>query len=94
MCIRDREYRAQYEHPIWQEYIEQGVKGGHDGIDWLVLDAFFDCLKTGAPMPIDVYDAASWMAITALSEESIQRGGAPVAIPDFTLGKWLDRRKK
>ena len=88
------EYRAQYEHPIWQEYIEQGVKGGHDGIDWLVLDAFFDCLKTGAPMPIDVYDAASWMAITALSEESIQRGGAPVAIPDFTLGKWLDRRKK
>lgn len=88
------EYRAQYEHPIWQEYIEQGVKGGHDGIDWLVLDAFFDCLKTGAPMPIDVYDAASWMAITTLSEESIQRGGAPVAIPDFTLGKWLDRRKK
>lgn len=88
------QYREQYEHPIWREYLNAGVKGGHDGIDWLVLDAFFQSLKEGTAMPIDVYDAASWMAVTALSEQSILQGGAPVAIPDFTLGKWLSEDKQ
>ena len=43
-------------------------------------------------IPIDVYDMASWMSITALSEESIAMGGHPVAIPDFTNGAWVTRR--
>ena len=34
------------------------------------------------------YDGAAWMAVTALSEESIAKGGVPVAFPDFTNGKW------
>ena len=40
-------------------------------------------------MAIDVYDAAAWMVVTCLSEESIAMGGAPVAFPDFTDGKWI-----
>jgi hypothetical protein len=40
-------------------------------------------------MPIDVYDAAAWMSISALTEESIANGGMPVSVPDFTNGKWL-----
>lgn len=81
-------YRAKYEHPVWKQYIEQGVQGSHSGMDWLEFQIFFDCLKEDKPMPIDVYDAASWMAITALSEQSIARGSAAVDIPDFTRGKW------
>jgi len=50
----------------------------------------YDALRKEKPMPIDVYDAASWMAITALSEMSIARGGAVVDIPDFTNGKWSE----
>ena len=42
-------------------------------------------------MPIDVYDMASWMSITALAEEAIALGGQAVAIPDFTNGKWIKR---
>ena len=42
-------------------------------------------------MPIDVYDMAAWRCISALSEQSIQKGGAAVAIPDFTNGKWIKR---
>lgn len=84
-------YREQYDHPVWKKYIEEGVKGGHDGMDWLVFRAFLDSVKNGAEVPIDVYDAAAWMCITALSEESIVMGGAPVAIPDFTNGLWLER---
>ena len=56
--------------------------------------AFVDCLLQGKEMPIDVYDAAAWMAITVLSEQSIQMGGAPQAIPDFTDGKWILREPR
>ena len=55
---------------------------------------FIDCIKKGEEPPIDVYDAATWMAITVLSEQSIALGGAPVAFPDFTEGKWLIREHK
>ena len=82
------EYTHEYEHPIWKQFLEDGVRGGHGGMDYLELKAFFDALRADAPMPIDVYDAASWMAITALSEISIANGSAPVEIPDFTSGRW------
>lgn len=81
-------YEEEYDHPIWKKYIAEGIKGGHDGMDWLEFETFFRCLREDAPMPIDVYDAASWMAVTALSEMSIAKGGAVVEIPDFTGGKW------
>ena len=86
------EYFDKYEHPLWRKYMAEGVRGGHDGMDWLVLSAFFEAAKAGTPVPIDVYDAAVWMSITCLSEDSIARGGAPVSIPDFTNGKWLERK--
>ena len=82
-------YTDEYDHPIWKKYIEEGVQGGHDGMDYLEFKFFFDALRNGKPMPVDVYDAASWMVITALSEVSIANGSAPVEIPDFTEGKWL-----
>ena len=86
-----KEYRDQYEHPVWQSYLKEGVRGGHDGMDWLVLRAFFESVKNGTPAPLDVYDAAAWMSITALSEQSVAMGGAPVAIPDCTSGQWTSR---
>ncbi|MDO4387478.1 MAG: Gfo/Idh/MocA family oxidoreductase [Eubacteriales bacterium] len=82
-------YRETYEHPLWQKFISDGVTGGHGGMDGLVYGAFFRCLQKGWPMPLDVYDAAAWMAITPLSEQSIALGSAPVEIPDFTSGRWL-----
>lgn len=84
-------YRDEYEHPIWIKYLSDGVREGHGGMDWLVIKAFFDALKENKPMPIDVYDMATWMAITPLSERSIQLGSIPVEIPDFTNGKWVLR---
>ena len=43
------------------------------------------------PESIDAYDTVAWMSIAPLSEESIQKQGAPVEIPDFTQGKWMHR---
>jgi len=84
------EYEEKYDHPMWKEYLNDGVRGGHGGVDMLIFKEFFDALREEKPMPIDVYDAASWMAITALSEMSIARGGAVVDIPDFTNGRWAE----
>ena len=84
-------YLEEYEHPLWKKYQQDGVHGGHGGMDFLVLSAFAESVKVGSQPPIDVYDAATWMAITCLSEESIALGSAPVAIPDFTNGQWIDR---
>ena len=88
-CVE--EYREAYDHPLWKEFLSDGVRGGHNGIDWLLMRAFIDAVKAGKSAPVDVYDAASWMAISTLSEQSIALGSAPVAIPDFTSGQWLLR---
>ena len=82
-------YREKYEHPIWKKYLDDGVRGGHDGIDYLVLNAFFDSIRYHHHMPIDVYDMASWISISALSEQSIATGGQPVPMVDFTGGRWV-----
>lgn len=84
-----KEYAKTYGHPLWKKYVEEGVKEGHGGMDWLVLRAFFESAKEKVDPPIDVYDAATWMSISTLSEDSIAMGGLPVAIPDFTRGKWV-----
>ena len=85
------EYRNKYEHPVWKQYIEEGVKEGHDGMDWLTFCDFVKFVQTGSEAPIDVYDMAAWMCITPLAEQSIAMGGQPVAIPDFTNGAWINR---
>ena len=84
-----KEYEQEYDHPVWKRYIAEGIQGGHDGMDWLEFQLFFEALQNDQPMPVDVYDAATWMAISVLSEISISRGGAVVEVPDFTCGKWL-----
>jgi hypothetical protein len=58
-------------------------------MDYLVQRSFIDAIKASRQTPIDVYDSVVWMAITALSEDSIACGSAPVPFPDFTNGKWI-----
>ena len=85
-------YLAKYEHPLWKKYSQDGIHaGGHGGMDYLVISAFVESVKLGEKPPIDVYDTAVWMAVTALSEQSIAMGSMPVPFPDFTKGMWIDR---
>ena len=76
-------YASEYDHEIWKKYLSDGLQGSHSGYDYLIYSDFFDCVKNNKPMPIDVYDAATWMCISPLSEKSIKNGGAPVEFPDF-----------
>ncbi len=84
-------YEEKYLHPLWQSY--DGA-GSHGGMDYLVISAFIECALENREPPIDVYDTATYMAITALTEKSIVLGGAPVAMPDFTNGRWYRRNKE
>lgn len=65
-----------------------------DTTAWIICACarWWRAFKRGLAPPIDVYDAATWMAITVLSEQSVALGGAPVAFPDFTGGEWIHRR--
>ena len=87
-------YGKEFDHPIWKKFEEEGIKGGHGGMDWLVQRAFVESAMAKTNPPIDVYDAAAWMCITTLSEESIAMGGKPMPIPDFTNGKWIKEKDK
>ncbi len=83
-----KNFRDEYESPLWTEFLASDITAGHGGIDHLVFEAFFKSVREQSAPPIDVYDMASWMCITTLSEQSVSMAGAPVPVPDFTNGKW------
>lgn len=85
----DEKWMAQYRHPLWRAYDEFGARGGHGGMDYLALRGFIESVQNHTPAPIDVYDTAMLMSITALSEQSVAMGGMLVPVPDFTNGKWI-----
>lgn len=85
-------FLKKYDHPLWKKYEQKAVGAGHGGMDFFLLNAFVESAKRNIAAPFDVYDAASWMAITPLSEQSISMGGQPMAFPDFTRGRWMKRK--
>ena len=86
------EWLDKYDHPLWVRWSKETQGAGHGGMDFFVIHAFIESLKRKAPTPMDVYDAAAWSAITPLSEQSIAEGNRNVEFPDFTKGKWKDRK--
>ena len=86
------EYEDKYLPECWKNITQEEIASGHGGMDVLMFKSFFEAVQAGKPMPLDVYDAASWMSISCLSEISIRCGGHPVEIPDFTRGNWIIRK--
>ncbi|MCD9032086.1 Gfo/Idh/MocA family oxidoreductase [Luteimonas sp. Y-2-2-4F] len=85
-------YAAEYEHPLWRRHADAAAGAGHGGMDYFVVRAFVEALKAEAPMPIDIYDAIAWSAITPLSEQSIAEGFRTLEFPDFTAGRYRSRK--
>ncbi len=81
-----KRYEKEYEHPLWQKWSKAASGAGHGGADYFTTRSFVEALRTGAPSPIDVYDAVVWSSIIPLSAASIEAGGKPVAFPDFMKG--------
>ena len=80
---------ARYKHPILLEVEEKAREvGGHGGMDFIMDYRLIYCLHHGLPLDQDVYDAAEWSCIGALTRMSLAHNSAPVAVPDFTRGDW------
>ncbi len=90
-CNNAKEYEEKYLPDCWKNMTKEQEELGHGGMDYFDFCAFFDALQNNKPMPIDVYDAASWICISPLTAESIKNGNVPVEIPDFTNGAWKTR---
>ncbi len=83
-----------YDRFLPGEWKTADTGSGHGGMDGLMVREFFRSLRNGDEMPVDVYDMAAWSAVSCLSEESVARGGAPVAVPDFTNGEYRTRKPR
>lgn len=81
-----------YDHPLWKKYAAQAEGAGHGGMDWYVFNAFIQAVKQRKQTPIDIYDSLTMSVITPLSEKSLKEGNAPQEFPDFTKGKWKERK--
>ncbi|MBS1525600.1 MAG: Gfo/Idh/MocA family oxidoreductase [Bacteroidetes bacterium] len=87
-----KEWFDKYDHPLWKKYASDAAGAGHGGMDWFVFNAFVEAVKKKGPTPIDVYDSVTMSAITPLSEKSLAEGNMPQEFPDFTKGKWQQRK--
>lgn len=85
-----KKWMEAYDHPLWQNLGQAAKDAGHGGMDYLMCHTFVHCLQNEMPFPLDIYDLATWYAITPLSEQSIANSEV-VDIPDFTRGKWKER---
>ncbi len=85
-------YLEEHDHPLWKRMADKAVGAGHGGMDFFLMNAFIESVKRNVAPPFDVYDAATWLAITPLSEQSIAMGSQPMAFPDFTRGQWAFRK--
>ncbi|MFC3549487.1 Gfo/Idh/MocA family protein [Lysobacter cavernae] len=85
-------YQDEFDHPLWKKYEKDAAGAGHGGMDYFVIHAFVEAVKAEAPMPIDIFDAVTWSALTPLSEQSIAEGFKTLEFPDFTKGLWQSRK--
>ncbi len=67
----------------WREPPPEAESAGHGGGDYFQVRDFVDSVRSGRRPPIDVHDALDFTLPGLVSRESLRRGGAPVAVPDF-----------
>ncbi|MEX1203073.1 MAG: Gfo/Idh/MocA family oxidoreductase [Ferruginibacter sp.] len=87
-----KEWLDKYDHPLWKRWSAEAQGSGHGGMDFYVMHSFIEAVKRKTPTQMDVYDAATWSAISPLSEQSIELGNETVLFPDFTGGQWMYRK--
>jgi len=81
-------YREEFEHPLWRAELVRTATGGHGGMDVLEDTRLVAALRAGAAPDLDVYDAATWSVVCALTERSVADRSRPIDFPDFTRGRW------
>lgn len=85
--------KAKYEHWLWKKVGELARGAGHGGMDFIMSWRMVQWFRDGLVPDIDVYDGAAWSAPFPMSAESIRLGSAPIKFPDFTRGRWKEKRE-
>lgn len=85
------EYREEYKHPLISQMEGLAEGAGHGGADFIEDYRLIHCLRNGLPTDMDVYEAADWSVVSALTEKSVGARSAPIDFPDFTRGQWKTR---
>ena len=83
-----KEIATKYGSALWRKLGDIAKGQGHGGMDFMMDVRWIYCLHSGLPLDIDVYDSATWSCLAGLTEESVNRHGAAIDIPDFTRGGW------
>lgn len=86
------DYLKDYDHPLWKKHEAKAAGAGHGGMDYFLINDFIECIKSNQEFPFDIYDLATWYAVTPLSEKSIAENGSSQEMPDFTKGKYKTRK--
>lgn len=84
--------KEKYEHSLWKKLGEKARGAGHGGMDFIMAWRIVQYFNEGLIPDIDVYDGTSWSAPFPMSAESILKGSMPIKFPDFTRGKWIEKR--
>ena len=87
------DYYERYDHPFWTRHGKAALRTGHGGGDYFVIEHFYKCLREDRPPGIDVYDAVTWSSLIPLSAKSVRENGATQEVPDYTEGRWKNRRR-
>ena len=81
--------KREFQHPLYTTAGALAKRiGGHGGMDYMMDLRWAYCLQEGLPFDTDVYDLASWCAVSELTERSARDRSRTMDIPDFTRGAW------
>ena len=67
----------------WKNPPAEVTEAGHWGGDYFEIKAFVDAVVNDTEPPIDVYRALDMTVPGLVSEESANKGGIPLPVPDF-----------
>lgn len=85
-------YAETYDHSLWKALGQKANKyrawDWSGAYDYLMLYQLVNALRRNNAPVMDVYDAATWSAISELTERSVANKSSIQEVPDFTKGKW------
>jgi len=85
------DFEEEFMPEIWRNPPEEALRAGHGGGDYFEVRGFIDAIINDAKPPIDVYESLDMTVPGLVSEESVNKGGVPLPVPDFrTIQRFPD----
>lgn len=81
---KSKEFGRIGKNTVWHYNPTTESKGG----DFLENYRLIQALLQDSPTDYNVYDAATWSAVSPLSEWSVANRSRPIDFPDFSKGRW------